>query len=271
MLTFCSSANPAAIISSRLAAYLKRSWTALSKCPLDKKLVGTHPKRIYYFLTTSPHQPIPVDAGNGPAAARIITPSLSSTASEEEDLDARSRDRMSPSPELDLSSPDYEDGTDQFSNQAHPPTTNNIAHNRRAQSPPLEKEEREFTQTATFLQQRRRSQEAERKREASSPTEEMQKLDVTMDDVIESQEETEESAARKNSETAAELFGQVDHVSGFPPSSPVLKSSMMIAMPPPMYKFGDAKLDHEDPDWCWSLKSPENVELHELDELLGEY
>lgn len=97
-------------------------------------------------------------------------------------MDARSRDRMSPSPELDLS--DYDSvNSDPFSNQSHPPTTANISHNRRAQSPPLEKDEREFTQTASFLQQRRMSQEAERERSASVSAESTQHSDVKMEEV----------------------------------------------------------------------------------------
>jgi hypothetical protein len=267
---FLSSANPAAIISSRLATYLKRNWTALSRCPLDKKLVGTHPKRIYYFLSTCPHQPIPTDAGNATAAARIITPSLSSAASEEEDLDARSRGRMSPSPELDLSDYD-ENSVDPFSNQSHPPTTANIANNRRAQSPPLEKDEREFTQTASFLQQRRKSQEAEhreRSMSASLSTESTQSSDVAMEEVLLTIEETEESAAQKNSEIASALFGHMDASSAFP-SSPALKPVLHIEMPPPSFKPHSAKLDIDDLDW--TMKSPENIELEELDVLFGEY
>ncbi|KAJ4377881.1 hypothetical protein N0V83_000711 [Neocucurbitaria cava] len=267
-----SSANPAAIISSRLATYLKRNWTALSRCPLDKKLVGTHPKRVYYFLSTCPHQPIPADAGNVPAAARIISPSLSSAASEEEDMDARSRDRMSPSPELDLS--DYDsNSSDPFSNQSHPPTTANIAHNRRAQSPPLEKDEREFTQTASFLQQRRRSQEAERERSTSASVEAAPTKDVTMEEASQSIEETEESAARKNSEAAAALFGQMEHAATFhtalAPSSPALKPTLHIEMPPPLFKPNEVKLEAGDDDW--HMKSPETIELDELDDLFDDY
>ncbi|KAH7380065.1 hypothetical protein BKA66DRAFT_419980 [Pyrenochaeta sp. MPI-SDFR-AT-0127] len=268
-----SSANPAAIISSRLATYLKRNWTALSRCPLDKKLVGTHPKRVYYFLSTCPHQPIPADAGNIPAAARIISPSLSSAPSEEEDMDARSRARMSPSPELDLSDYDSHD-SDPFSNQSHPPTTANIAHNRRAQSPPLEKDEREFTQTASSLQQRRKSQEAERQRSTSASAEPTQNADVTMDEVSQSVEETEESAAQKNSEAAAALFGQMGHASEFrpmfAPSSPALKPILNIEMPPPLFKAVEVKLG-ADVDDDWNMKSPETIELDELDDLFGEY
>ncbi|KAH7077716.1 hypothetical protein BKA63DRAFT_270710 [Paraphoma chrysanthemicola] len=267
-----SSANPAAIISSRLATYLKRSWTALSRCPLDKILVGTHPKRVYYFLSTCPHQPIPADAGSVPSAARIITPSLSSAASEEEDVDARSRARMSPSPELDLS--DYDESSvDPFSSQAHPPTTANIAHNRRAQSPPLEKDEREFTQTASFLQQRRRSQEAERQRSASASAEPTQRSDVIMEEVHQSVEETEESAARKNSEIAVALFGHMDATAAFPttfaPGSPALKPLLHIEMPPPAHKPQLLKFDADDLDWA--MKSPETIDLDELDEIFGGY
>lgn len=272
MLTCHSSANPAAIISSRLATYLKRNWTALSRCPLDKRLVGTHPKRVYYFLSTCPHQPIPTDGSNIPAAARIITPSLSSAASEEEDLDARSRARMSPSPELDLSDYD-ENSVDPFSNQGHPPTTANITNNRRAQSPPLEKDEREFTQTASFLQQRRRSQEAEHRRSASASMEPIQKSDVIMEEVHNTIEETEESAARKNSEIAVALFGQLEAASAFvaslAPNSPALKPVLHIEMPPPAYKPQSVKFDLDDLDW--TMKSPETIELHELDDLFGEY
>ncbi|USP73901.1 hypothetical protein yc1106_01175 [Curvularia clavata] len=265
-----SSANPAAIISSRLATYLKRNWTALSRCPLDKKLVGTHPKRVYYFLSTRPHQPIPAD-GSALVTPRIVTPSLSSaTSEEEEDMDARSRDRMSPSPELDLS--DYDsNASDPFSNQAHPPTTANISHNRRAQSPPLEKDEREFTQTASFLQQRRRSQEAERARSASASAEPTQSNDVKMEEIAVSVEESLESAARKDSETAAALFGQMDQVSfnaGLSPSSPALKPSLHIDMPPPSLKRKEIKLEFDDD---WVMRSPELIDLDELDDLFGGY
>lgn len=267
-----SSANPAAIISSRLATYLKRTWTALSKCPLDKKLVGTHPKRVYYFLSTGPHQPIPADGGNVPSAARIISPSLSSAASEEEeDIDARSRARLSPSPELDLS--DYDsNATDPFSNQSHPPTTANIANNRRAQSPPLEKDEREFTQTASFLQQRRRSQEAERS--ASASAEPPTKQDVVMDEVSQTVEETEESAARKNSEAAAALFGHLDHLSNFhatlAPSSPAVKPTLHVEMPPPSLKRKQPKFEVDDDDDDWTMKSPESIHVDELDDLFDD-
>ncbi|CAI6340395.1 unnamed protein product [Periconia digitata] len=266
-----SSANPAAIISSRLATYLKRNWTALSRCPLDKKLVGTHPKRVYYFLSTCPHQPIPDDASsNVPSVARIISPSLSSAASEEAD-DMRSRDVRSPSPELDLS--DYDDAaSDPFTNQTHPPTAHNIAHNRRAQSPPLEKDEREFTQTATILQQRRRSQTAERERSASMSSQETAKSDVSMSDIPEI--EDEESAARKNSEIAVALFGQMEHTNfepHFGTSSPMLKPTFDVVPMASDFKPSPTKMETVESDLHWESRASESIELDELDDLFETY
>lgn len=204
-------------------------------------------------------------------APRIVTPSLSSATSEEEDMDARSRDRMSPSPELDLS--DYDsNASDPFSNHTHPPTSANISHNRRAQSPPLEKDEREFTQTASFLQQRRMSQEAERARSASASAEPRQSSDVKMEEVAVSVEETIESAARKDSEAAAALFGPMDQVVSFhgalSPSSPGLKPTLHIDMAPPSLKRKEIKLEFDDD---WVMRSPELIDVDELDDLFGGY
>lgn len=179
---------------------------------------------------------------------------------------------MSPSPELNLSTPEFEEDADPFSNQSHPPTSINISHNRRAQSPPLERDEREFTQTATNLQQRRMSQEAERKR-ASSMTAPPQ-IDVVMEDSLSHAEESEESAARKNSESAAMLFG---HMATFQteiaPSSPLMKPALVIEMPPPPFKpMESLKRERDDFDLSWAeLKSPESIELDELEDLLGGY
>lgn len=189
-------------------------------------------------------------------------------------MDARARSRMSPSPELDLSDYDESGSSDPFSSQVHPPTVANIAHNRRAQSPPLEKEEREFTLTATSLQQERRRQQAERERSASLSAEPSQTSDISMDDVAQSIEETEELAARKNSEAAAALFGHLASSSfDFSVDSPALKSQAFhLEMPPPMFKPHEVKLEIADIDWSWTdMRSPENIELDELEEMFGGY
>lgn len=116
------------------------------------------------------------------------------------------------------------------------------------------------------------SQEAERKRAASTTA--TPAVDVVMEDaVVHTTEETEESAALKNSESAAMLFG---HVATFQndlaPSSPMLKPTLVIEMPPPPFKLGNVKMEREDPDLSWAdLKSPEHIELDELEDLLGGY
>lgn len=212
-----SSANQSAIISSRLTTYLRRPWSALSPCPVGKQLIGTHPKRIYFYLTTCPHQEFPdPDAVNAAQAqqrqqaARIISPSLSSKAGsaagddeEQAERQLRAREQLSPSPELDLDLSMHDDGLDSdplgadndtsfdmdadpdvnslnrtYSGRGslsrdgtHPPTGENMSHNRRAVSPPLEGDEREFTQTASELQlqmvRKRAEEKEERERRAS--------------------------------------------------------------------------------------------------------
>lgn len=283
-----SSANPSAIISSRLTAYIRRPWTALSPCPVGRELVGTHPKRIYFFLTTTPHQPIP-EPNEASASAnipsRIISPSLSSAAddSEEEDRDRRARCAMSPSPEVDLSSPELDNDSDTttFSGRSSlmhdVQPTNNMAHNRRAASPPLERDEREFTATASSLQQRSRSMQSERSLVSDVPPSSSSTEDENLHHV-ENEAESEESAALRNSEAAALLFGQsvesnsssgASHME-FGVTSPVLKpvdhdvSQKTDAME-------DVRIVSDD-NWGWSeWKNPESIELDELDDLLGDY
>jgi len=214
---------------------------------------------VYYFLTTCEPQEIPADTLSGPAIGRIISPSLSSEASEEEDVEGRSRQQLSPSPELELS---FDDCADPFSHTPHPPTTPNIAHNRRAASPPLEREEREFTQMASNLLQMRKRQATE---DAT-----LRIIEDPMEDVVQEMEETEESAARKNSETAAALFGQIGRMAEVQPSSPFMKPHLEIELPQSIYR-NNIKMSVEEGDWGWSMKSPETVELEELDDLFGGY
>ncbi|KAK7529721.1 hypothetical protein IWX49DRAFT_268514 [Phyllosticta citricarpa] len=287
LLTGCSSANPSAIISSRLTGYIRRPWTALSPCPVGKELVGTHPKRIYFFLNTCPHQPIPEPNETSAAAAaqaRIISPSLSSAAdeSEEDERDRRARVAMSPSPEVDLSSPELDDDSDTTTFSSHgslvrDATTSNIAHNRRAASPPLERDEREFTATASSLQKRSRSQEHETKPDFSTgpPSSSSSNIDGE-DHLLGAEPDSEESAAVRNSEAAALLFGQSVESNAstatmdFEVSSPVFR---------PVDQGAGGKTDAmedvrvlDDDTWDWSdWKGPETVELDELDDLLGGY
>jgi len=157
-----NSANPCAIISSRLASYMKRScWSALAPCPLVKELETVHPRRTYYFLTTFPRQPLPESGSLQPLIrAPAITPSVSLTDDTgSDDADARRRE-LSPSPEIDLPPPDFDDAHDDGVMPATPVGSLPKHHIRDLGElphdlPALEKDEREFTQTADILQKRK--------------------------------------------------------------------------------------------------------------------
>ncbi|MCJ1399444.1 hypothetical protein MMC11_002646 [Xylographa trunciseda] len=309
------SANPAALLSSRLAAYLKRSsWSALSPCPLGKELVPIHPRKVYYYLTTLPRQGIPADStdilstihvatirSGGKGGKRIISPSLSN-ASVDEDIEAaaeRRRDALSPSPEVELFTPELDNrapgAEDDFPT---PPTpagssfsgrsslardgTNgtsaeviNLVHSNRAQSPPLEGDEREFTQTASSMRMRGMSLDESTIRESRESD-----TIATADVSIMHTEETEEEKAKKNSEAVATLFGGQHRQQ---------QESALAIMTSPLVKpvvghiaretiKGTTDVDMEDSvsilgehgfTFNWDIKRPENVDLDELDDLFG--
>lgn len=295
------SANPSALISSRLTAYLHRSWPAISPCPLAKDLSPVHPRRLYFYLTTTPHQPIPEVAEPIPKANRIISPSLSSaSAADEEDRFLRQRQALSPSPEVDLSSPELDEETGDA-----PPTpggsyaarasmsrerTASYTHPRRAASPPLENEERDFKQTASALYEqakaRRSSQQSQQDvnmdRDASAGAEDASSVTMSIE-----ADESEESAALKNSEAAAVLFGgpecvgaHTSHAMEF--SSPVLhpRDGLRVAtvlssqsgVDLPTMSGKDAPPHQPEIMFAWdSLQSPENVQLEELDDMFDAY
>ncbi|KAA8646131.1 hypothetical protein EYZ11_011723 [Aspergillus tanneri] len=173
-----NSANPAALLSSRLSTYMKRPWTALAPCPLSKELIRIHPRKVYYYLTTSARQPLPENSDDAiipGVEGKHFTPSVSSADLDEEDALARERSRLSPSPEVDLSSPDFETEDIDLDGRADP---NSVArhsgefpdhshqarllHSNRAASPPLEGDEKEFTLTASAVRERASEQKAVR-------------------------------------------------------------------------------------------------------------
>ncbi|KAJ5804632.1 uncharacterized protein N7518_000935 [Penicillium psychrosexuale] len=178
-----NSANPAALLSSRLAAYMKRPWTALSPCPMAKELILIHPRKVYYYLTTFPHQPIPeTDDLVSAVGSKHLTPSVSSLEDEE---DAMVRER-SPSPEVDLSSPDFEEHGDLNPSASHGGSSNHFStasnltrlmNSHRAASPPLEGDEKEFTQTASAVRERASEEKAESSRSQSILSESLSALD----------------------------------------------------------------------------------------------
>ncbi|XXG95825.1 hypothetical protein Hte_002096 [Hypoxylon texense] len=249
------SANPSAIISSRLSTYLKRPcWSAVAPCPLAKELETVHPRRTYFYLTTCPRQPL-----RDPSTANraIITPSLSSSSSTSEDAECDRRRELSMSPEVDLSSPEFEDmeddipmpGTPMGSVSGHHRSLTSMSRNSRAEEPPLEKDEKEFTQTADGLQ----------KRKASGHLLRADPLDqAPIDDGMQNEQ----------------LFGEppkmlapslLPHMAFM--TSPAMRPSLML----PTKKDGEveswAKFDAI-LDWD---RSPETIELDELDGLLDDF
>lgn len=286
-LTLRSSANPVAIISSRLTNYLRRPWTALAPCPLAKEQVNVHPRRVYYFLTTCSRQDIPdyVDPPKSPA--RIVTPSISSGPEDEDaaaqdsnmDLDIDRRD-ASPSPELDdfdLPDLNIHASTDSpFGDRSHQPYgTQHSTSFVDSGSTPLENDEREFTQTASFMANR-----------ASDDS--LQRSQIAEESMIDEAEmESEEVSARRNEEAASMLFGHGAGASrlGINPhpglafgSSPMLRPQSNMAgkdghfKSPSGRKYDELKIvPHYGNDLgAWDdLKSPEAVGLNELDDMLG--
>jgi len=249
---FTRSANPSAIISSRLSSYLKRTWTATSPCPLAKELETVHPRRTYFYLTTYPHQPIPEPSSIQFPQRAIISPALSSAASRSDEADAERRRELSPSPEVDLSSNEYEDEdmasppspTVSFS-QRRQPTRNN-----RASSPPLEKDEKEFTQTARGMQKRKLSG------------------DFQMGGVP---SEMEGHSTKHNDDT---LFGESRHMhvpsATLFISSPAIKPSLSLKSPGTLKRSFEESSDV----WGaiqWDTRSPEHIELEELDDMLDDF
>ncbi|KAE8412474.1 hypothetical protein BDV36DRAFT_58486 [Aspergillus pseudocaelatus] len=176
-----NSANPAALLSSRLSTYMKRPWTALAPCPLAKELIPVHPRKVYYYLTTLPRQPLPENSDDiiiPGVEGKNITPSVSSADLDEEDALARERSRLSPSPEVDLSPPDFEEENidldardDSVARQCATDFDHQHArlmHSNRAASPPLEGDEKEFTQTASAVRERASEQKANQLGKAKS-------------------------------------------------------------------------------------------------------
>ncbi|PHH50044.1 hypothetical protein CFIMG_006665RA [Ceratocystis fimbriata CBS 114723] len=164
------STNPSAIVASRLSSFIKRSiWTPKSPCPIGKELESVHPRRTYFFLTGCPRQPLPevttsLDNSSVDARARsLLSPEDSSdlSASEEGDDDDLPSVKLyrarSPSPEVDLSSPEF-DSADDLDNAENLGALSRPwlkCRRGRGPPPPLESDEHEFTQTATGLQKRK--------------------------------------------------------------------------------------------------------------------
>ena len=263
-LTLNSSANPAALLSSRLAAYMRRpSWTPQSPCLIAKELIPVHPRKVFYYLTTKPRQALPASATEptlptGPVLPtraepkRIISPSLSDVSQDDDEHSAslepshRRRTALSPSPEIDLSldldgaaPAPHPDAELDFPTPATPAAggpfglhrTNSrsregsdsereLGLHRRAESPPLEGDEREFTATARGMRLRGMSLDEQPsslpdlpknsllRHNDDQPLETAPKTEPSASSDPAGPAESEEEKARK---AAATLFGNNSH------------------------------------------------------------
>jgi hypothetical protein len=186
------------------------------------------------------------------AQRAIISPALSCAASRSDENDADRRRELSPSPEVDLSSPEFDDD-----DMASPPTPTGSfsgrikpVRNHRASSPPLEKDEKEFTQTAMGMQTRKLSGDAE------------------MNGVI--SYEMEDHPAKN-----MELFGEgrnlaVTNTTVFV-SSPAMKPSLSLNTLKRSFEESSDLWGRVEGAMEWDMRSPENIELDELDNMLDEF
>ena len=282
---FDSSANPCALLSSRLSLYLKRPWTALAPCPLAKELIPVHPRKVFFYLTTSPYQSLPANSDDiiSPTAhVKRLTPSVSDPSSDQDDIDVEFDDhaRMSPSPEVDLGSHALEDDlpmgpptpSDSFSGRSSLTRDGKVDHRmsqNRAPSPPLEADEKGFTETATAVRARGMSLH-EPVVEVSIEVSENQNRS---EDPV---EETAEVTQRKDQELGYELFGHAHGVLSTSTqrmieSSPMIQPRHLHIMETVMKKIEPPQHDVEMAEGPWDMDSPEDVELDELDGLFSGY
>lgn len=305
LIKSCSSANPAALLSSRLSAYLKRPWSALSPCPLDKELTTVHPRKVYFFLTTLPRQSFPADSSDiislphagGKGGRRIISPSISSASMDEdpEAAEERRRDTLSLSPEINLSTEDLDDGAPTLEFEFTTPPTpagssfsgrsslardgsngsssdSGASHNYKAASPQLEGDEKEFTQTASSMRMRGMNLDDPTVRPS---TEDMNEMEI---------EETEEEKAKRNREAAEALFGAHHaQAAGMPIlTSPLVKPTHRVLIGEKIKQEGeDVEINEsisilgdgggELSGLTWDTREPEDIRLEDLDDLFGSF
>ena len=178
---------------------------------------------------------------------RIISPSISSQAYQSNEADAERRRELSPSPPVDLSCPVSEDD-----DVAAPPAPTGpfsgrlieLPRNHGATSPALEKDEKDFAQTARGMQKRKLS------------------ADIQVSGVPSEMTNHTTSSLEANS-----LFGEARNLNvlnssvftSSPAIKPTLNASMINRRFEDSHEMWTAALTE------WDMRSPETVELDELD------
>lgn len=264
-------------------------------------MTTVHPRKVYYFLTTLPRQDFPTAPSDiiisahsgGKGGSRIISPSISS-ASIDEDTEAaeeRKREAMSPSPEIDFSE-DLDVAVPGLDGNFVPPPTpagssfsgrsslardgsngsssdNALSHNHKAASPPLEGDEKEFTQTASSMRMRGMSLDDPTIRPSTEDSSEV---------VL---EETEEEKAKRNREAAEALFGghHGQDASLMITSSPSMKP-MQLDVLDKESKHGEEDVEMKESisilgdsgvGLTWDTREAEDIQIEDLDDLFGAF
>lgn len=236
---------------------------------MAKELETVHPRRTYFYLTTTPHQPLPDTSQAAIKLRELPTPSATSGSETEED-DARRRE-LSPSPEVDLSAPEFDDMDDDDVPMpgtpigSFPGRHNSVlviaSQTGRANSPPLEKDEKEFTQTADGLQKRKLSGGL---------------LSMRIDPPLDQQ--PTDAVADEHSAKEETLFGGLK--ASAPTPAPGHGPSMLLLASPAIRPFSlDLRKEKDSDSTLWAQldsqldwdRSPETVELDELDSMLTGY
>jgi hypothetical protein len=242
---------------------------------LAKELIPVHPRKVFFYLTTQSRMELPENSDDiiPPTLAEMkrLTPSISDPSVTEDEMDTEVRGR-SPSPEVELFSPDLEDDNgiptpptpgEAFSgrNSLNPDGTPDIrSRGNRAPSPALEADERGFTETATAVRARGMSLQSA----APQPSVEVDQSALMEDD------ETPEQQHNRDQKLADALFGY----ERLQATQKALGSSPMILPKPDQQAKSHPVLildDVEMGDVSETLLSPEMIDVDELDSMFSGY
>ena len=270
---------------------MRRPWSAGLPCPVAKELIPIHPRKVFYYLTTTPRQGLPASAlepqpviagGRGKTAPiRIISPSLSN-ASQDDDVsnsEERKRAALSPSPEvelgLDLEELIYSNSPDSAPDFPTPPAngpssfiTSSVRRQssdserdlRRGQSPPLEGDEQEFTATARDMRMKGLENTA------------FTTSDKTMDSI-----ESDDMKPYHSEDATTLSLGQHAISVQAPKQESMLLSSPLVKATPygrpgsSRIKEIDAGLLGDGLNTSWDIRRPQSVGFDELDDLFDCY
>lgn len=238
-------------------------------------------------IFTAPHT-------GGKGGRRVISPSISS-ASIDEDIEAaeeRKRDALSLSPEVELSTEDLDfPGSGAEVDFVTPPTPAGsslsgrsslardgshgsppediLSRNHKAVSPPLEGDEKEFTQTASSMRMRGMSLDDPTIRPSTEDTNEMEV------------EETEEEKAKRNGEAAEALFGtqQAQDTGMGALGSPSVKPLHSVVIEKAQKRESEdiemkgsiSILGDSGHSLTWETREPEDIRIEDLDDLFGAF